>query len=184
MKKSKFSKIKDKFEDFSSRKSNLDSTKEKSEDINDIPIDFEKTSSPSSIIQKYKSPLRALARTKNILQEYDSMDNKQLSTEDLKSLQTDLAQLKTEISEDKKKSSQWQSIKTFSTNKDYKFELNEYYWAVQFKVILKAYLKLNDFKDILEDFHILGKIQCPILVRLYEKVKSTQRENFDIWYIV
>ena len=166
-------------------KSKLDKLKDKIDNLdnNDIENNFteNETEKEGSFREKYKS-ISLLSKTKQLLKDYDVFEDDYLSPGDLNELQSDLAQISSEIKEDAKQEAQWESIKTGITieSDPERFEklLNlQDYWRSALHILFNAYVEKFSLNTVgnPSNFHL--KLRFPLLARLINKIKAFNEDE-------
>ncbi len=136
----------------------------------------------SKVKDKLESLTEKLKGTDNIEEEND-WEGVKLDPEDLKALQSDLAQFKSELSETTSEKIEWEAIKPKAVEKPAVFNRVENYWLISFISVIKLLLKSQDFKIIFKQLRQPHNMKNAILKRLYDKIKSSKPVDYDIYIL-
>ncbi len=135
---------------------------------------------------KVKDKIEALSeKLKNLDEngENDDLENIQFDPADLKSLQSDLEQFKLETAEPAPKQVEWKTIMPKVVEQKAVFTKVENYWLNSLISVIRMLLDKQDFKAVFKQLQFPHNFKNAILKRLYDKVKVSKPEDYNIFVL-
>ena len=156
MKRSKFEKFKEKFNNSNGN------VKEKDDNLSTNP-------DSTSIRGKYKAK-SLLDKSKIALKKYGAFEDVYLSQEDTTDIQLGLSKMLADVRKKEEKEVQWESISTFSNIKEEKIINVKKYWILEFCTILLNFLNKQRTLNVFKSLENPLEMKELIFLRLYKKL--------------